>query len=335
MLESLGQLALFTAKALIIVLIALFFLVMVLMVMSKAKAKFKGRLTIRNINKKLDETKEELLAETLTKNQFKKYLKEQKLRLKKEKKNPSKKSNVYVLQFHGDIQASAVASLREEITALLMIATPQDEVVIKLESGGGMVHTYGLAAAQLKRLRDKGIPLTVIVDKIAASGGYLMACIANHLLTAPFAIIGSIGVVFQIPNFHRLLQDKNIDFELITAGNYKRTVTMFGENTPDSRKKLQQELEAIHQQFKNVIGKYRPNVDIEQVSTGEHWLGQHALQLQLVDGLMTSDDYLLQKSEIAQVYEVACEIKKTLSSRFKMALQYLKAKEPTLPMSIG
>ncbi len=333
MLESLGHLALFTAKALIIVLVILFLLTMMLVIVGRAKEKLKGQLSIRHLNKRLQETKETLLNETFSKAQWKRYMKERKQELKREKKRADKQ-NVYVLQFNGDVQASAVASLKEEVTALLTVATPQDEIVVKLESGGGMVHSYGLAAAQLKRLRDKNIPLTVIVDKIAASGGYLMACIGNRLLSAPFAIIGSIGVVFQIPNFHRLLENNHIDYELVTAGNFKRTLTLFGENTPAAREKLREELEAIHDQFKGVIKEFRPTIDIQRVSTGEHWLGQQALSLGLVDDLTTSDDYLLQKSETANVYEISFEIKKSLSSRFKMAMQRITAKEPVLPMSI-
>lgn len=334
MLSGLGHLGLFLAKALIIIFLILFLFVMLLVIASKAREKLKGRLIIRNLNEKLDETKEDLLSETLPKDEFKKFLKEKKQRLKEEKKNPANKPKVFVLQFHGDIQASAVAALREEVTAILTIATPQDEVVVKLESGGGMVHTYGLATSQLKRIRDKQIPLTISVDKIAASGGYLMASVANRILAAPFAIIGSIGVIFQLPNFHRVLQDKHVEFEQITAGDYKRTLTVFGKNTEEGREKLREELEEIHQQFKSVIQEFRKDLDIKRVATGEHWLAQHALELKLVDTLITSDDYLVQRSEQATVYEVNYEIKKSLGEKFKMTMQHLmetKGFEPLLP----
>ncbi len=323
MLLGLEQLGFFLAKALIIIFLILFLVMMLLLLVGKAREKLKERLTINHFNKKLAEIKENFLQETLSKSEFKKFLKEKKQRLKKEDKNSDQQSKVYVLQFQGDIQASAVATLREAITAILTIATPQDEVVVKLESSGGMVHSYGLAASQLKRIRDKQIPLTVIVDKIAASGGYLMASVANRILASPFAIIGSIGVVFQLPNFHRVLQDKHIDFEQVTAGAYKRTLTVFGKNTEEGREKLRKELEDIHQQFKSVIHSFRPAVDMQLVATGEHWLAQQALEFKLVDQLTTSDAYLLDRSERAEVYEVNYEIKKSWNDRFKIMMQQL------------
>jgi len=335
MWPGLGELGLFSAKALIIILLGLIFVALLLVILSKAREKLKdGRLTIRHLNEKLEETKEELLSLTLLKDEFKQFIKDKKKKLKQEKKQPVKKPKVFVLQFLGDIQASAVAALREEITAILSIAEPQDEVVLKLESGGGMVHTYGLAAAQLMRVREKNLPLTICVDKIAASGGYLMASVANRILAAPFAIIGSIGVLFQLPNFYRALQEKHIEFEQITAGDYKRTLTLFGKNTEEGREKLRQELEDIHQQFKKVIQDFRKDLDIQKVSTGEHWLAAQALEMKLVDKLITSDEFIYQKSEKAQVYEISYETKKSWSSKLKMALaQFMESKalEPLLP----
>jgi len=232
MMTALIELGLFSAKTFIIVFGILVVLIVFFALISRGKDKSKGKLTIKNLNKKYAQTADALLEKSLSKKQFKHYLKEKKTALKLEKKQEDeKKKNIYVLQFNGDIKASAVASLREEITAILTVATPQDEVVVNIESAGGMVHGYGLAAAQLMRVRAKNIPLTVTIDKVAASGGYLMACIANKILCAPFAIVGSIGVIVQLPNFHRLLKEKNIDFEQLTAGEYKRTLTMFGENT--------------------------------------------------------------------------------------------------------
>lgn len=204
---------------------------------------------------------------------------------------------IYVIDFKGSMDAKEVHCLREEISAILLVATNNDQVLLRLESAGGLVHSYGLAASQLQRLRNKGIFLTVAVDKIAASGGYMMACVANHIIAAPFAVIGSIGVVAQIPNFHRLLKRNDIDIELHTAGEYKRTLTLFGENNDRGRQKLIEELQATHQLFKNFIHDMRPTLDIDSVATGEHWFGTQALEKNLIDEIGTSDEFILQKKD--------------------------------------
>jgi len=211
---------------------------------------------------------------------------------------------VFVLDFDGDMQASAVKTLREEVTAVLTTAGTEDEVVLRLESPGGLVHGYGLAASQLARVRDKGIPLTVCVDKVAASGGYLMAVVANRILAAPFAVLGSIGVVAQIPNVHRLLKRHDVDVEVLTAGKHKRTLTVLGENTDEARQKFVEELEEVHALFKSFVQGYRPQIDLERVATGEAWHGQHAVDLALVDALSTSDAYLVDRAEHADLFEV-------------------------------
>jgi serine protease SohB len=242
---------------------------------------------------------------------------------KKDKKNyPSR----FVLDFKGDIMASQVEQLRQEVSALLSIATKNDEVVIRLMSPGGSVNGYGLAAAQLQRIRDRHIPLTVCIDQVAASGGYLMACVANRIIAAPFSIIGSIGVVAQVPNFHRLLKKNNIDVELLTAGEHKRTLTMFGENTESGRKKFKQDLEQIHAVFRNYILTNRQNVNIDQVATGEHWLAVDALNLGLIDKVQTSDDYLDEQRDAFNTYGLSLPTKQPLTAKLlKPFAQFFQA----------
>ncbi len=253
-------------------------------------------LTVINLNERQTEVKERLAG--TTKRDKDKICHWNKLLgcLKKSTDNDKKTANaVYVLDFVGDIKASAVDKLREEVSAIISYAKAGDEVVVRLESAGGQVHSYGLAAAQLARLKTAGLHLTVCVDKVAASGGYMMACVADKILTTPFAIIGSIGVVSQMPNFYEFLQKHDIDVELFTAGEYKRTVTMFGKNDDDDRAKYQAELERIHTLFQAHIATHRPSLAVEKVATGEFWLGSDALALNLVDVLTTSDAYLLEK----------------------------------------
>jgi serine protease SohB len=329
MLDALVQLGLFSAKAIIIVVLILVLVAGIIAIASKGKNVLKGKMSIKNLNQKYDETKTTLLETVLPKEQFKQFLKNEKAAEKalKKTRSPEHDKNVYVLNFCGDLKASAVSALREEVTAILGIANPEDEVVVRLESAGGMVHAYGLAAAQLARLREHHIPLTITVDKVAASGGYMMASVANKILAAPFAIIGSIGVIVQLPNFNRLLKDNHIDFEQLTAGDYKRTLTMFGHNTEEGREKLKEEIEEIHHLFKNSILQYRPELNIDRVATGEHWLGTQALELKLVDEIQTSDDYLLNLCKKANLYELCYEVKKPLTSRLMSTANALFKRE--------
>jgi len=283
-----------------------------------------GGLTVEKLNDKYRNLSLQLRHGLLTRSERRKALKEEKQQRKSEEKSrraDAGRRRVFVLDFKGDIRATAVTALREEISAVLGVATVTDEVVVRLENFGGAVHEHGLAASQLMRLRDKGIPLTAIVDKGAASGGYLMACVANRIVAAPFAVIGSIGVIAQLPNFHRLLEARGVDFEQITAGRYKRTVTMFGKNTDDDRAKLREELEDIHTLFKQVVTTHRPALDIEAVATGEHWYGARALELKLVDALETSDDYLHRAAAAADVYRLHYKARPTLQQRVLSAVR--------------
>lgn len=235
-----------------------------------------------------------------------------------------------MLDFDGDIKATAVKHLREEISTLISTANKGDEVVVRLESGGGLVHGYGLAAAQLVRLKDAGLTLTVCVDKVAASGGYMMACVADKVVAAPFAVIGSIGVVSQLPNFHKWLKNHDVDYEMFTAGDYKRTVTVFGENDAEDRAKYQEELEQTHALFKHFVNTYRPALDLEKVATGEHWYGEDALTLNLVDELQTSDSYILARMEDSEVYALHSRQKPTLAEKLGLA----QAAEATLHVAL-
>ena len=265
---------------------------------------------LRDFNLSEEDLKQQAKAEKKAEKQKAKKRKE---KLKKgETLGDEKKSCVYVLDFHGDISASETTALREEISAIINVAKADDEVLLRLESPGGVVHGYGLAASQLARLKQKGIKLTVAVDKVAASGGYMMACVADKIGSAPFAIIGSIGVVAQIPNIHRLLKKHDVDVDVMTAGEFKRTVTVLGENTEKGKQKFQAELEETHQLFKQFVAQNRPHLDVDKVATGEHWFGQQALELQLVDELATSDDIILEKMKDKSVLSVKYKVKKPL-----------------------
>ena len=241
--------------------------------------------------------------------------------LKAEDDGEARRPRVFVLDFDGDMQASQVDQLREEVSAILPVVGETDKVLLRLESGGGVVHGYGLAASQLMRLKDAGITLTVSVDKVAASGGYMMACVGDEIIAAPFAILGSIGVVAQLPNFHRLLKKNDIDFEMHTAGEYKRTLTVFGENTDKAREKFQADIDDIHVLFKDFVSSNRPVVAIDEVGTGGFWFGQRALEKNLADRLCTSDSFLVEHLRGYDLIEVRYRVKRSWQEKLSLAAE--------------
>lgn len=351
-MDFLLEYAAFLLKAVTVVAAIVFVIGSIVSLKQRYKSGPGGHLVVKKLNDELDDFKEDLEIELYSEAELKLMDKErkkaekakdkaEKQRLKEKAKlakhadeqetdneqasedegGDERKKRVYVLDFNGDIQASETELLRHEITAVLTMASTKDEIVLRLESPGGMVHSYGFAASQLARIRNKNIPLTICVDHVAASGGYMMATIANKIVAAPFAIVGSIGVVATLPNFSKVLKKYDIDYEQFTAGEYKRTVTMFGENTQKAKDKFQADLEDTHVLFKQHISQYRPELKIEEVATGEIWYGTQALGKGLIDAVGTSDDYLVDACKDADVYSVRYEFKKTLQERLGLAAQ--------------
>lgn len=333
-MEFLYEYGLFLAKTVTFVIAVIAIIAVVTASAMKQKHK-KGELEITDLSEQFEEVEQEVVHALLNKEELKQKEKNDKKLAKEQaktdkllaKKNAisdsdidtTSQSKVFVIDFKGSIDAKEVSSLREEVSAILSVATKNDEVFVRLESGGGMVHGYGLASSQLDRIRQHEIPLTVSVDKVAASGGYMMACVANNIIAAPFAILGSIGVIAQLPNFNRLLKKNDIDFEQFTAGEFKRTVTMFGENTQKGKEKFIEELEETHVLFKDFVSEHRPNLALDKVATGEHWFGTKALELGLVDSIQTSDDYLQKLSKSHKVVAIKYEVKKGLAEKFAKA----------------
>jgi serine protease SohB len=317
MIEFLSEYGLFLLKVATVV------VGIVVIIVVAASAGRKGTqegLEVENLNKKHESLAASLRKAVSSKDQQKKAAKEKKKKDKAEAKEASTRPRSFVIDFKGDLKASAVPSLREEVSAILDVATEDDEVIVRLENHGGVVHEHGLAASQLARIRDHEIPLIVCVDKVAASGGYLMACVATKIYAAPFAILGSIGVLAQIPNFNRMLDSHGVEFEQVTAGKYKRTVTMFGENTDEDRAKLKEELEDVHSLFKDAVVKYRPDLDLEKIATGEHWYGTRALDLGLADEIRTSDELFSELVGERDLYSVSYKIKQPLQKRLMGAI---------------
>ncbi|WP_313047870.1 protease SohB [Atlantibacter subterraneus] len=325
-MDLLSEYGLFLAKIATVV-IAIAIIAAIIVNVAQRRKQQRGELRVTRLSEQYKEMQGEMAVSLLDPHQQKLWHKAQKKKHKQEAKAAKAlakqgkpvadgRARLYVIDFKGSMDAHEVASLREEVTAVLAVATPQDEVLVRLESPGGVVHGYGLAASQLQRLRERGIPLTVAVDKVAASGGYMMACVASHIVAAPFAIVGSIGVVAQIPNFNRLLKRNDIDVELHTAGQYKRTLTLFGENTEEGREKFREDLNDTHLLFKSFVKEMRPSLNIDEVATGEHWYGVQAKEKGLVDAISTSDDLILDKMKQREVVGVRYLRRKKMMDRF-------------------
>lgn len=335
-MEFLAEYGMFLAKVATVV-VALVVIIGVLAASGQRGKKpgKKGSLKVTQLNEHFDELKDSIREAVLDKDELKSIHKEEKKKEKSEAKEKKAKhkhhdggeesekdaGRVYVLSFKGNISADAVACLREEISAVISMGKENDQVILRLESPGGMVHAYGLASSQLQRLKAAKIPLTICVDKVAASGGYMMACLADKLVAAPFAIIGSIGVLVQLPNFHRVLKKHDVDYEIISAGEYKRTLTTFGEITQKGRDKVQEDVETIHELFKNWVKEHRPSVEIDRISTGETWVGSLAKERYMVDELKTSDEVILDACQESDVYEVEYEFRKSIQDKLGRMLE--------------
>lgn len=332
-MEFLTEYGLFLAKVITFVVAAVVVVSIIVSATQKERGDHEddGELQIFKLNEKYRKLRESIQAKLMTEQERKTWSKAKKKEDKAEKKAAKAKKGetgavkdapgrIYVLDFDGDIKASDTDPLRRAISAVLSVAEPgKDEVVIRLESGGGLVHSYGLAAAQLDRIRSKGIHLTACVDKVAASGGYMMVCVADRIIASPFAVLGSIGVVAQLPNFHRLLKKNNVDFEILTAGEHKRTMTVFGENTDKGRQKFLDDLEDTHGLFKDYVSERRPDLDIAAVATGDIWFGKRALEVKLIDEIKTSDEYLIEACDRADVVSVSFQRKRTLPEKLGLA----------------
>lgn len=317
MIAFFTEYSMFLAKLLTVIVTILIAVLILLRIVARAKTVDHEHLKVKSLNDKYRNMSLALKSVVFPRKALKKEFHDLKVKQKQERKSAAapQKKRIFVIEFVGDIRASGAASLREIVTGILTTAEQKDEVVLVLESTGGTVHGYGFAASQLLRFRNNGVKLTVAVDKVAASGGYMMACVADRILAAPFAIIGSIGVIGQMPNFNRMLKNLDIDYEQVTAGEYKRTLSVFGENTDKGRRKAQEDIDETHQLFKEFVIANRSQVDIEQIATGEHWYGTRALELNLVDELCTSDDYLYRSSENADLFLISYLRRKPFAER--------------------
>lgn len=288
-----------------------FGLIFLLLNLLTARKQFQQDFSVMTFSEKHQDHQFQLLSKILPKDKFKKVTKQHRQQSEKKFDN-----TLFVLEYNGDMKASETDYLKQHVNLICTVAQPSDEVLVVVQSPGGLVPQYGYAASQLVRLRDH-CHLTVAIDKVGASGGYMMACVAHKIIAAPFAIVGSIGVLGQVPNIHRLLKDNQIDIEEHTAGKYKRSITMLGENTPEKIEKFKEDLSKTHHLFQEFVKQYRPQVNSEALSTGDHFYASAALhEYHLVDELMSSDSYILDKVGKMNVIYLKTESKGHILSKF-------------------
>jgi len=316
--EMLLNVGAFSLKSLVLGLVVFGGLLMVISAAMKAKAHEK-ELEVEDLSEKSKKQTLTIQARILPPKDFKKLLKKEKKSLKDEKKHHDK-PKLFVLSFKGDMKASQVDQLRTQVSSVIEVSNPQkDQVLVCIESPGGMVHGYGLAAAQLKRMREKGLHVVAAVDQVAASGGYLMAAVAHEIIAAPFAVVGSIGVVAQVPNIHRLLKKHDVDYEEVTSGKFKRSISYLGKITDEGREHFEKKIGDTHELFKSFVKESRPQLDLEEVGNGDHWYGSEALKLGLIDRIQTSDDFIMESLHSKHVIQIKTPESKNLVKKFASA----------------
>lgn len=201
--------------------------------------------------------------------------------------------NVFVIDYVGSMMASEVVYLTAKIDAIILKSNKDDEVVINITSPGGAVSGYGLVASQIKRLKTAGLKITATVDTVAASGGYMAAVVSDEIIAAPFAMVGSIGVVANVMIYEELLKNIGIQTNVYTSGDSKRTVVPSRVPNAEEEAKLEAQLEEIHSRFKDHVLSFRPDIDEDKVFTGQAFLAADAINFGLVDKIGTSDELLL------------------------------------------
>jgi serine protease SohB len=322
MLEVVLEYALFLAQAVTVV-VAVGAIAIIIAATARKGGQSADGIQVERLNDAFDDLIRPLRKAALTGKAYKTAVKSEKKSHKEAQKKAEEepRPRIYVLDFKGDMRASAAGNLRHEVSAILGLARKGDTVLLRLENSGGLVHEHGHAASQLARLKDHGLELVVAVDKVAASGGYMMACIGTQILAAPFAVLGSIGVLAQIPNVNRLLEERGVDVEMFKGGEFKRTVTMLGKNTNEDRARFQQEIDETHVLFKQFVAEHRPGLDLARVATGEHWFGKDALGLALCDALGTSDEWLMARREESDLLHVRYRRKEPIARRLAHAVE--------------
>lgn len=230
-----------------------------------------------------------------------------------------------LLSFNGDINATEVIEFGRAVSMIVQMKDLVSEVYIIINSGGGVVNGYGLLASEIERLHYSEIETYALIDQVAASGGYMAACVANHVVAAPFAYIGSIGVVSEMPNFNQILSDNGINIEQHTAGKSKRTVTPLGKITDEDRNEFKKKLERIHRSFINHVSHYRNINDADEnknsiIFSGDYWIAEETVELELglVDEISTSQEFLLDKMKEYNIIEITFQENKTKKSKLSL-----------------
>ncbi|WP_343192796.1 S49 family peptidase [Buchnera aphidicola (Taiwanaphis decaspermi)] len=248
----------------------------------------------------------------------------QKKKIINQKNVYNKKSNLYILDYNDKIKKNKIKKLREEISSIILVAKKNDEVLLRLENTSDIVYEYGLVIAQLQRLRKKGIKLIISIDKIVSNGGYIIACVADHISASPFSIIGPINIVVNIPNIDKYTQTSNLNNQLNDCNTFTK-LTLIKNNTKIYVNKIFNKLDIKKYIRNSFIKDMRPSLNLNKIFNQNYWIGENAINEKLIDSINTSDDILFSKKDTHNLLKIKYVYKSNIVEKYIVTLnKYFK-----------
>jgi protease-4 len=177
-------------------------------------------------------------------------------------------------------------------------------ILLQINSPGGSAAASQEIYDELMRVREEtDIPIVASFGDVAASGGYYIACAANHIVSNPSTITGSIGVIIQSIKVFELFNEIGMQAVTVKSGQYKDLLSPFRETTEAERELLQSLVDSVFEQFLEVvvIGRDMPLEELRPLADGRIFTGAQALELGLVDSLGNYSDAIAVAAELADI----------------------------------
>lgn len=191
-----------------------------------------------------------------------------------------------ILPFHGLVEYDMVTT-PEAIESFMLTAEEDKDikgVLIEINSPGG---TPVASERIAERFRDSSLPVVGLVGDLAASGGYMVAAASDYLIASPMSDVGSIGVNMSYVEESKKNEDEGLTYVQLTAGKFKDIGSPNRPITDEERELLQADLQIVHDQFIDIVTKYREmdRAEVEKLADGSSMPGKRALEVGLVDSL--------------------------------------------------